>query len=151
MNHLPTTSEKNYLTGQAALNVPTEGGDFADWHFTEVFISGRGKLPVAGRDLPDSGQYLGNYGVRECSDILRQHGVNIAPGQKVYVASHVRAALDIVLSAVSKGKVPHHITIEDTLDSPEDQKELQDQISNLRSRITDQVTLSFFNQWILQN
>jgi hypothetical protein len=52
MRAFPITSLKHYLTGQAALNVPSKSGDFADWHFTEVFLSGRGKLPVAGRDFP---------------------------------------------------------------------------------------------------
>ena len=147
MNTLPQTSEKHYITGKAALNVPNEDGTFADWHFDEVCLSGRGKIRVAGQDAPETANLLGNYGVRECSGVLRRFGVALQAGENVYVANHIRALLDMVLASVAKHRIPLHVTVEDMLDSPEERSELQAQVSALKSRITDKVTLSLLEQW----
>jgi hypothetical protein len=150
MNHFPITSPTHYLTGQAALNVPSDDGDFADWHFTEVFLSGRGKLPIAGQDFPDTSYLLGSYGVRECASVLRRYGLAIESQQKVYAANHVRAALDLVVAGISKGKVPSHITLDDTIDTKEGLAAFGEQISVLKQRITDHATLSLLEQWEAQ-
>ena len=147
MNTIPQTSEKNYITGKAALNVPYEDGTFADWHFDAVFLSGRGKIRVAGQDAPDTIKLLGNYGIRECSAVLKRFGVSLQAGEKVYVANHIRAFLDMVLASVIKKRLPEHVTIEDMIDSPQERRELQAQITALKERITDPVTLSLLQQW----
>lgn len=147
MNTLPTTSPDHYLTGQAALNIPTEDGDFADWHFTEVFLSGNGRFAVAGKSLPDTSAIFGSYGVREVSQLLRQYGVMVPEGQSVYAASPVRAVLDLVLSAITKGKVPSHLTLDDTLDTEESRREFQSKTQLIRQRIADKITLSLLDQW----
>jgi len=147
MNHIPSTSPEHYLTGQAALNVPYDDNTFADWHFDEVFLSGRGRFRVAGQDFPDTSQFLGSYGVRECSAVLRRYGVKLDDGEKVYAANHVRAVLDMVVSALSKGKVPAHVTVDDTLDSPESLRDFHEQLGALKKRITDSVTLSLLHRW----
>jgi hypothetical protein len=147
MNQLPVTSEEHYLTGQAALNVPYEDNTFADWHFDEVFLSGRGRFPVAGRDFPDTSPLLGTYGIRECASVLRRYGVQLGENEKVYAANHVRAVLDLVVSTLSKGKIPVHVTVGDTLDSEESLREFRAQVRLLKERVTDRVTLSLLAQW----
>jgi hypothetical protein len=150
MNALPATSETAYLTGQAALNVPTDSGDFADWHFTEVFLSGRGRFSIAGQNFIDTRSLLGNYGIRECSDALRKHGLVLGTSQKVYAANYVRAILDLVVSNILQGHIPHHITVSDTLDSEADNAELEKQIVALKHKMTDSNTLSLLEQWHYQ-
>lgn len=144
---LPATSPEHYLTGQAALNVPSDDGDFADWHFTEVFLSGRGRFVVAGENFIDTTPLLGTYGIRECADVLREHGLQIPEHEKVYAANHVRAVLDLVLSALEKGQVPSHITVDDTLDSEASRRDLSEQIERLKMRMTDRTALTLFEQW----
>jgi len=129
---LPATSQQHYLTGQAALNVPYEDNTFADWHFDEVFLSGRGRFRVAGQDFPDTSHLLGAYGIRECGGVLRRYGVKLGEGEKVYAANHVRAVLDLVVSTLSKGKIPAHVTVADTLDSEESLKDFREQLDLLK-------------------
>lgn len=152
MHAFPITSQTHYLTGQAALNVPSEDGHFADWHFTEVFLSGHGKLPIAGQDFPDTSHLLGSYGVRECAGVLRRYGLAITAEQKVYAANHVRAALDLLIAGILKGQVPSHITLGDTIDAPEDLIAFDEQINILKERITDRFPLSLplLEQWQAQ-
>lgn len=147
MNTLPHTSEEHYITGRAALNVPNEDGSFADWHFDEVFLSGRGKIRIAGRDAPETMSLLGSYGIRECSGVLKRFGVAVQTGEKVYVANHIRALLDMVLTSLAKNRVPEHVSVGDMLDTSAELDELRTQVATLKQKITDQVTLSLLNQW----
>ena len=147
MTNLPTTSKENYITGKAALNVPNEDNTFADWHFDETFLSGRGKIRVAGKDTPDTSLLLGEYGIRECGEVLRRYGVKLGDGEKVYAANHIRAILDMVLSTLAKKKIPEHVTVQDMLDTPESLKELKTQVELLKHKITDQVIVTLLTQW----
>lgn len=147
MNTLPPTSPDHYLTGQAALNIPTENGDFADWHFTEVFLSGHRRFAIAGKNISDTSAIFGDYGVREVSHLLRQYGMVIPEGEHVYAANPVRAILDLVLSAITKGKIPSHLTLDDTLDTEESRHEFQSKTQLIRQRIADKITISLLDQW----
>ena len=147
MNTLPVTSRDHYLTGQAALNIPMEDGRFADWHFSEVFLSGRGRFQVAGENFPDTTHLLGFYGIRECSEVLRRHGLSLPASERVFAANPVRAALDLVLSAVSNGKVPLHVTLDDTLDDGAMRQDFDAQLQSLKRRMADRAALSLLEQW----
>lgn len=147
MNAFPHTSERNYITGKAALNVPNEDGSFADWHFDEVFLSGRGKIRIAGQDTPETAALLGNYGIRECGGVLRRFGVSLPTDDKVYAASHIRAILDMVLYSIANQRPPEHVSVHDMLDAPEDVAELKTQVKTLQGKITDKITLSLLTQW----
>lgn len=147
MNILPPTSEQHYITGKAALNVPNEDNTFADWHFDETFLSGRGKIRVAGKDTPDTSLLLGEYGIRECSDTLRRFGMSIPDAQKVYTANHIRAILDMVLSSIYKNKFPSHIVADEFIDSEDELSELKSQVHELKKKISDQITLSLLTKW----
>lgn len=147
MDTFPHTSERNYITGKAALNVPNKDGSFADWHFDEVFLSGRGKIRIAGQDATETATLLGNYGIRECGGVLRRFGVSLPTDDKVYAASHIRAILDMVLYSIANQRPPEHVTVHDMLDAPEDVAELQTQVKTLQSKITDKITSSLLTQW----
>jgi hypothetical protein len=147
MTPLPHTSEQNYITGKAALNVPNEDGSFADWHFDEVFLSGRGKIRIAGQDTPETATLLGNYGIRECGGVLRRFGVSLPTNDKVYAASHIRAILDMVLYSIANQRPPEHVTVHDMLDTSEDVAELQTQVNHLKQKLTDSVALSLLTEW----
>lgn len=147
MNTLPHTSEQNYITGKAALNVPNPDGSFADWHFDEVFLSGRGKIRIAGRDTASTFPTLGSYGIRECSDTLRRFGLAVPSAEKVYTANHVRAILDMVLSSLAKKKMPAHVVAEEFIDSESELAELKSKVQELKTKISDQMTLSLLQQW----
>lgn len=147
MNTFPTTSKENYLTGRAALNVPNEDGSFADWHFDEMFLSGRRTPRVAGIDTEQTFDLLGNYGIRECSGVLRRFGLAIPEQQKVYTATHIRALLDMVVFSLHKGKLPHHVSVHDLIDSDEDITEMKQRVQQLKTKISDQITLSLLQKW----
>jgi len=147
MNSIPHTSEQHYITGKAALNVPNPDGSFADWHFDEVFLSGRGKIRIAGKDTEPTVSMLGNYGIRECSDTLRRFGVAIPETEKVYTANHVRAILDMVLSSLAKKKLPAHVMADEFIDSESEIAELKSKVQELKTKISDQITLSLLQQW----
>lgn len=147
MNTIPHTSEQHYITGKAALNVPNPDGSFADWHFDEVFLSGRGKIRIAGKDTEPTFPMLGNYGIRECSDTLRRFGLAVPATDKVYTANHVRAILDMVLASISKKKLPAHIVADEFIDSANELAELKSKVQELKHKISDQVILSLLTQW----
>jgi hypothetical protein len=147
MPPIPNTSERNYITGKAALNIPNEGGFPADWHFTEVFLSGRGKIRIAGQDTPETTTLLGNYGIRECGGVLRRFGVSLPTDDKVYTANHIRAILDMVLYSIANQRLPEHVTVHDMLDASEDVAELQTQVNALKQKLTDSVALSLLADW----
>lgn len=147
MNILLSTSQANYITGKAALNVPNDDGSFADWHFDEVFLSGRGKIRIAGKDAPETTALLGSYGIRECSSVLKRFGLAIAPDQKIYAANHIRALLDMVLASVEKNKLPEHVSMSDMLDSRLEVEEFKAQVAVLKKKINNPITLSLLEQW----
>ncbi len=151
MHPLPHTSPDHYITGKAALNVPNEDGSFADWHFTETFLSGRGKIRVAGMDTTTTTPMLGNYGVRECSATLRRFGLAVPDTEKVYTANHVRAILDMVLASLAKKKMPAHVVAEEFIDSESELAELKSKVQELKTKISDTTSLALLAEWEAAN
>lgn len=147
MKTIPFTTPTQYLTGVAALNIPYEDNTFADWHFCAVFLIGDGCFRVVGKDFPDTSHLLGTYGIRECAGVLRRYGRPVAEGEKVYAANHVRALLDMVIHSIEKGKMPHHVTVEDMLDDEASLKDFREQLDLLKSRIRNPETLLLLTQW----
>ena len=108
---IPQTSQTQYITGSAALNIPDETGDAADWHFCEHFLNENNLLsiPVAGVNFMSTTHILGDYGVHECSESLKRQGVYNINGT-VYAANAVRAVLDLALRHIcERGSSPEHI------------------------------------------
>ncbi len=147
MNTLLHTSETNYITGTGALNIPNPDGSFADWHFDEMFLSGRRECRIAGKDTESTFPVFGNYGIRECSDTLRRFGLAVPATEKVYAANHVRAILDMVFFSISKKKLPVHVVVDDFIDSENELAELKSKVQELKQKISDQIILSLLTQW----
>ncbi len=121
------TSPERYLTGLVALNVPSPEQTGGDWHFCGIFDSPDfpDNLTLAGEGLEwNTNPIFGDYGIHECSDILRKKGISIPQGVKVYSANHYRAILDMIYRSVSAGGIPYHIDIDGWLDSEEQKKTL---------------------------
>lgn len=99
---LPETSARHYLTGTAALCIPNEQGDVADWHFDEAFLREGTRFRVAGVNFPDTSELLGSFGIRECAAVMRRRGVAIPPDQAFYAADVARAVLDVLLTTTAR-------------------------------------------------
>ena len=118
----PYTSPTRYLTGMVALNIPAPEKTGGDWHFWGIFDSPRfpDNLTLAGEGLEwNTNALFGEYGIHECSDILRGRRISIPDGVQVFSANHYRAILDMLYRSVSSGRIPAHLEIEGWLDSAE--------------------------------
>jgi hypothetical protein len=144
---IPETTETEYLTGITALNIPTEEGDFSDWHFMDTFLRGKVHFRIAGKNIADTTPLLSNYGIRECSDLLRRYGVDIPQGQKVYSADFVRALLDLVYANVLENRVPDHLRVDDILDDEVLQTSFFNKLQELQAQIQNQVHRNLIRQW----
>ena len=94
---LPKTSQEHYLTGITALNIPDEiDVTTGDWHMSEAFNPGFGRVPVfnLSLDYVPTNDIFGTDSIRECSTILKRYGYE--PNDTVYSANHYRAIADMV-------------------------------------------------------
>jgi len=149
--NIPETNQKNYITGISALNVPTEdNSSFGDWHFTETFLTPGTRFRVAGKNYPSTSHIFGNYGIRECSTILREYGVYVEPNRKVYVANYVRAVLDLAYNITKEHQSPDFLQLDDFLEHQE-KSEVFHKIDSIKSKIIDTVQLKLLNQWQTDN
>ena len=147
MNTLPDTSETAYITGATALNIPTEEGDFSDWHFTETFLREKSRLRIAGQNSADTTLILGNYGIRECGNLLRRYGMNIPEGKKVYSADFVRALLDLVYTNILENRIPEHLRVDEVLDDESQQAIFFKKLQELKAHVQNKVHLNLIRQW----
>lgn len=127
---------KSYLSSTTALNIPSESGQFVDWHLLEAFggspaewqarctWGGSTDTEPTGRHLTDTRPWLGEAGVWHCTDVLRSHGIQVNPNQVIYAARPWRAVLDMVLAHATKGRVAHHVQLTQWFDPEADAAEL---------------------------
>lgn len=121
----PETSRRRYVTGMAGLNIPAPENTGGDWHFEGTFRSPSfpNNISLAGEGLDwNTNALFGEYGIHECSDILRSRGIFIPEGVHVFSANHYRAILDMLYRSVSSGRIPQHLAIGDWLDTEEHKK-----------------------------
>ena len=88
MIHLKQTSAKFYLSGLAALNLPSPSGS-GDWHFQSVFSENgytRGFYAGIGAEINTNSLYESN-GIEECSQALKNLGIEF-DGVLVFPRSH---------------------------------------------------------------
>jgi hypothetical protein len=147
--NIPETTNENYITGTSALNVPTEDGKFADWHFTETFLTTGTRFRIAGQNYPSTSDIFGNYGIRECGTILREYGAYIEPNKKVYVANYVRAILDLVYNITKEHQSADFLKLDDYFEEQE-KSEVFNKINSIKSQVTDIIQLKLLNQWEYQ-
>ena len=140
MHTLPETSPRHYITGITALNVPLPEEGYGNWHFTEAFY-GRGerapKIFVAGdKEEWNTHAIFGDFGIYECAEKLKKLGVEVPAGQKVYVAGHYRAVLDMLYRCVKKEQFPHHLTIDAWFDSEEQKQVLLAKVKQMKNHLS---------------
>lgn len=144
---IPQTTPDTYLTGTAALSIPTEEGDVADWHFDAAFLREGTRFRVAGANFPSTSNLLGRFGIRECADVLRARAVPLPADKPFYAATYPRAVLDLLLTTTADHKQPAFLQASDILEEGDLQLVL-DQLDAVRTRITDRVQLTLIDQWI---
>lgn len=138
---MPATTLKHYITGMTALNIPDPESTGGDWHFQEAFF-GRGNLPpkifMAGEGEEwNTNKILADFGVHECSAILRRSGLNIPENQQVYAANHLRAILDMLYRCVKHKNYPYHLEVDEWIDSKHEKVQLINSIKRLQSYLED--------------
>ena len=102
---LSSTTKQRYITATAALNIPCPEGT-GDWHFSNCFVQHGSYIPqqqIAGVDTLSTHDLLGDYGIFECSKILREYGASPLPEGKIYAANHYRAVIDMIFDLVKNG------------------------------------------------
>ncbi len=75
---------------------------------------------------------LSNFGIYECSEILRRYGIHIPKKEKVYAANHYRAIVDMLYQSVKHKNYPYHLGLEDWIDDPKQKAVLIDTITMLK-------------------
>ncbi|CCD28830.1 conserved hypothetical protein [Candidatus Glomeribacter gigasporarum BEG34] len=125
---IPETSPSRYLSGIAALNIPSTRGT-GDWHLIETFFRPRqqhSRLFVSGIGCEtDTTPLLSNRGIFECSARLSEWQIPHPPGA-VYAADHARAIADMVLVCVLDGSEPDHVELDDWMPMSEDKQAVFD-------------------------
>ena len=144
---IPQTTPDTYLTGTAALSIPTEEGDVADWHFDAAFLREGTRFRVAGVNFPSTSNLLSRFGIRECANVLRARAVPLPVHQPFYAATYPRAVLDLLLTTTAEHKQPAFLQASEILEEGDLQSVL-DQLEAIRDRITDRVQLTLIDQWI---
>ena len=84
---IPKTSEKIYISGYEALNIPNENGDIADWHPRTYLSSQNPNEYIKTYKLDET---IGNVGIKNKT-------INFPYKAEVYIANFVRAIIDIII------------------------------------------------------
>lgn len=149
---LPATSKDCYLSGMAALNLPSDKGT-GDWHKIETFFRphqtrSRSFLVGEGCEV-DTRPYLADIGVFECSAILDKLRIPY-PNGEMYAANHARAIVDLVLAAVLSGGAPDFVTLDDWMPRDEDKQEVYEMIEIAINKL-DQIQKNKVIRWKEKN
>ena len=145
------TTPERYISGLVALNLPT-AGDSGDWHTLNVLSALRQGhlLPLAlvGKGQPfNTNDFFGQLGVLEARAAILALGEPV--DEPVYVASHVRAVADMVVSLLTQGEPLSSIPIEDWV-SDHGYRELASYWALLRPRLTD-ARAATLDAWLHQH
>lgn len=98
---LPKTNFLTYISGLHSLNLDLKDGTGCDWHFGNYWRDGVIPVKLYGKGQEvNTNHILGYYGIADRSDVLIDHGMFYA--EKVYVANHHRAIVDLVYEYLTK-------------------------------------------------
>lgn len=86
---IPKTTEKQYISGYEALNIPNEKGDVADWH-PRTYLSSIEPYDYIKTYKLD--EIVGNTGIAKAN-------ITFPSKAEVYIANYVRAIIDIIISS----------------------------------------------------
>jgi len=99
---IPETTALSYISGLQSLNLDLRDGTGVGWHFANLWLSGKKPLKLYGKGTPvDTTNIFGYIGIADRSVSLQRLGAKV---RKVYVANHIRAALDSVYESLIKYK-----------------------------------------------
>jgi hypothetical protein len=149
---LPHTTNKHYITGITALNIPSKEGT-GDWHFQESFY-GRGnikpKISLAGEgESLNTNPILADFGIYECSQVLRECGLHIPEKEKVYAANHYRAVLDMLYRAASNQTFPYHLNLEDWFNKSGEVAQLLKEVKHMEKKLPSDER-KIIEQWLIR-
>lgn len=136
MIHLKQTSPEFYLTGLAALNLPSPTGS-GDWHFQSVFSEHgytRGFYAGIGAEINTNSLYESND-IEECSQALKNLGIEF-DGEKAYAATHPRAIADLLADSLLRGRQTNFIVLDDWLNESQDLLKLNLLLEKLSNNLT---------------
>ena len=85
---IPDTSEKSYISGWEALNIPDENRNTADWHPTTYLFSTKEREKIK---LYNTTDILGNKGIKKRT-------IYFPEKKEVYIANFSRAIADLILT-----------------------------------------------------
>lgn len=149
---IPETNRFKYLSGMAALNIPSESGS-GDWHLVETFLKPKkasSRLFVTGVGCSDdTTPLLADAGVYECSKVLDQYKIP-RPAGKVFAANHARAIVDMVVTTVLGGGSPEFITLDDWMPSDEDKQSVFSLLSLALTKI-EPSKRKLVSKWMMKN
>jgi hypothetical protein len=119
-------SEKRYISGMAALNLPAPEGTSGDWHFLNLFYRKRREdveevFFIAGENgVVDTNPIFDKYGIYPCEEALQKRGLR--SGGRAYAANHFRAILDMLYEKLRRGGYPRYLqgATKDFLDTDEE-------------------------------
>jgi hypothetical protein len=151
-NVIPETTPLRYLSGLAALNIPSENGT-GDWHMVETFMKPKtesARLFVAGVGCADdTTPLLSSEGVFDCSKVLDRFKIPHPKGA-VFAANHARAIADMVIVTVLGGGSPNFIALDDWMPGVDDKGAVFSMLQLVFEKIekTDKESIV---QWITKN
>lgn len=141
---IPITTKRRYLTGKAALNIPSREGT-GDWHFFETFQGSHGRQGgpffVAKEGSFDTYKWLGNYGIEDKAKEISQAGVK-AP-KYVFAANHYRAMVDMIYQRLQDGLGLDSYSIEDWFPSEEHKTKLKEVLEKILPALSSEQTNTF--------
>lgn len=85
--NFPKTTEKKYISGYEALNIPDGTGNVADWHPRTYLSSINPDAVIKTYELDET---IGNVGIN-------YKAINFPYKAKVHIANYVRAIIDLII------------------------------------------------------
>ncbi len=129
---IPYTTKRRYLTGLAALNLPSHEGT-GDWHFIETFKGAYGRSPgpffVAGENYADTYPVFGSEGVEDQTKSLEEVGVIYKT--KLFAANHYRAMADMIFQRLNDGNGIDSYIVDDWFPEKKNKRKLASMLDKL--------------------
>lgn len=147
------TTPTYYLSGMAALNIPSPEGT-GDWHMLGAFNEKNIK-PI--QFIADELfiQIFETDEIEDKSDIANEYGIHhIAP---LYCATHYRAIADMAIKSFLSGRNANYIDVDDWLDTDEQKQKVFTLLTNAKTseylrnhKNTDYINQKI-NEFIIKN
>ncbi|WP_286241151.1 MarR family winged helix-turn-helix transcriptional regulator [Neptuniibacter halophilus] len=150
---LSQSSFEHYLTGLAALNIPSADAEgTGDWHAIETFEGGFGRSPgpffFSGVNYADTKHILGTNGIHELSGVLKKAGFN-CPDQ-LWAADHYRAMADMIYQRFCEKGTIDSYQVDDWFPEKNHKEKLCAYLVKLKNSLNSKQNASL-NHWMEKN